>query len=115
VSFLAAVLTEIYLCNVCSCPEILRRNGRGQVAHSLGARMAVHACSKLPPESRPQELHLIAAAMPTSEASPLLARLVRPTGCTHVYFTQDDLALAVAFRAVDAGGSAALGEISMSL
>jgi hypothetical protein len=29
VSFLAAVLTEIYLCNVCSCPEVLRRNGRG--------------------------------------------------------------------------------------
>jgi iron complex transport system substrate-binding protein len=28
-SFLAAVLTEIYLCNVCSCQEILRRNGRG--------------------------------------------------------------------------------------
>jgi hypothetical protein len=23
-------LTEIYLCGVCSCPEILRRNGRGQ-------------------------------------------------------------------------------------
>jgi hypothetical protein len=29
-SFLAAVLTEIYLCGVCSCQEILRRNGRGQ-------------------------------------------------------------------------------------
>jgi hypothetical protein len=28
-SFLAAVLAEIYLCNVCSCQEILRRNGRG--------------------------------------------------------------------------------------
>jgi hypothetical protein len=28
-SFLAAVLTEIYLCNVCSCQEVLRRNGRG--------------------------------------------------------------------------------------
>jgi hypothetical protein len=28
-SFLAAVVTEIYLCNVCSCQEILRRNGRG--------------------------------------------------------------------------------------
>eukprot|EP01047_Picozoa_sp_COSAG01_P053602 COSAG01_NODE_5763_length_4048_cov_1.373259_3_plen_116_part_00 len=26
----AAVVTEIYLCNVCSCQEILRRNGRGQ-------------------------------------------------------------------------------------
>jgi pimeloyl-ACP methyl ester carboxylesterase len=29
-SFLAAVLTRIYLCSVCSCQEILRRNGRGQ-------------------------------------------------------------------------------------
>jgi hypothetical protein len=29
-SFAAAVLTEIYLCNVCSCQEMLRRNGRGQ-------------------------------------------------------------------------------------
>eukprot|EP01047_Picozoa_sp_COSAG01_P048128 COSAG01_NODE_4660_length_4842_cov_22.777567_8_plen_70_part_00 len=28
-SCLAAVLSEIYLCNVCSCQEILRRNGRG--------------------------------------------------------------------------------------
>eukprot|EP01047_Picozoa_sp_COSAG01_P068111 COSAG01_NODE_9770_length_2349_cov_1.145333_3_plen_61_part_00 len=28
-SFLAAVLTVIYLCNVCSCHEILRCNGRG--------------------------------------------------------------------------------------
>jgi MFS family permease len=28
-SFLAAVLTEIHLCNVCSYQEILRRNGRG--------------------------------------------------------------------------------------
>jgi hypothetical protein len=32
-SFWAAVLTEMYLCNVCSGHfEILRRNGRGQVA-----------------------------------------------------------------------------------
>jgi hypothetical protein len=29
-SFLTAVLTEIYLCNVCSRQEIPRRNGRGQ-------------------------------------------------------------------------------------
>jgi hypothetical protein len=29
-SILAAVLTEIYLCGVCSCHEMLRRNGRGQ-------------------------------------------------------------------------------------
>jgi hypothetical protein len=28
-SFLAAVLAGIYLCSVCSCQEILSRNGRG--------------------------------------------------------------------------------------
>jgi hypothetical protein len=28
--FLAAILTEIYLCGICSCQERLRRNGRGQ-------------------------------------------------------------------------------------
>jgi hypothetical protein len=28
-SFVAAVLAEIYLCNVCSCQEVLRRNGHG--------------------------------------------------------------------------------------
>jgi hypothetical protein len=40
--FWAAVLTEIYLCNVCACPEILlRRNGRGQVAGRLGAARAL--------------------------------------------------------------------------
>jgi hypothetical protein len=32
-SFLAAVLTEMYLCNVRASPEILRRNGRGQTRH----------------------------------------------------------------------------------
>jgi DNA topoisomerase-2 len=29
-SFVAAVLTEIYLCSVCSCQEMLSRNGRGK-------------------------------------------------------------------------------------
>eukprot|EP01049_Picozoa_sp_SAG25_P015890 SAG25_NODE_3405_length_1094_cov_2.267337_4_plen_41_part_01 len=33
--FLAAVLTEIYLCNVCSCREILRRTRRGQIYELL--------------------------------------------------------------------------------
>jgi hypothetical protein len=28
-SFVAAVGTESYLCNICSCQEMLRRNGRG--------------------------------------------------------------------------------------
>jgi hypothetical protein len=29
-SLLAAILTDIYLCNVCLCHEMLRRNGLGQ-------------------------------------------------------------------------------------
>jgi hypothetical protein len=29
-----AAMTEIYLCNVCSCQEILRRHGRGQTPTS---------------------------------------------------------------------------------
>jgi hypothetical protein len=31
-SFWAAILAEMHLCNVCSCQEVLRRNGRGQAA-----------------------------------------------------------------------------------
>eukprot|EP01047_Picozoa_sp_COSAG01_P029631 COSAG01_NODE_2037_length_8579_cov_119.860849_10_plen_185_part_00 len=37
-SFLAAVLAKIFLCNVCSCQEILRRNGRGQVSRCFRRR-----------------------------------------------------------------------------
>jgi hypothetical protein len=37
-SFLAAVLTEICLCNVCSGPEMLRRDGRGQAWTCRGWR-----------------------------------------------------------------------------
>jgi hypothetical protein len=42
-SFLSAVLTEIDLCDVCSCQEILRRNGRGQP-------MAARGCQPLKPQ-----------------------------------------------------------------
>jgi hypothetical protein len=37
--FCAAVLTEIYPCNVCSCQEILRRSGRGQAARRQQPRV----------------------------------------------------------------------------
>jgi hypothetical protein len=39
-SFLAAVLTDVYLCDVCSCQEILRHNGRGQAAEAKAAAAA---------------------------------------------------------------------------
>jgi hypothetical protein len=44
-SVLAAVLTEIYLCNVCSCQEILRRNGRGQLLDDMQVKANVAALS----------------------------------------------------------------------
>eukprot|EP01047_Picozoa_sp_COSAG01_P037290 COSAG01_NODE_2955_length_6799_cov_5.722090_3_plen_198_part_00 len=45
-SFCAAVLTEIYLCSVCSCQEILRRNGRGQGGALKRARAERRALQK---------------------------------------------------------------------
>eukprot|EP01049_Picozoa_sp_SAG25_P015028 SAG25_NODE_2891_length_1331_cov_0.860390_1_plen_106_part_00 len=62
-SFVAAILTEIYLCNVCSCQEIVRRNGRGQVllvyeehrqrdfiqAVAETSSLAEHLCTMFPP------------------------------------------------------------------
>jgi hypothetical protein len=46
----AAVLTEIYLCNVYSCQEILRRNGRGQAYElgELGGGCGVGAATAVP-------------------------------------------------------------------
>jgi hypothetical protein len=45
-SFCAAVLAEIYLCNVCSCQETLRRNGRGQGGALQRARAERRALQK---------------------------------------------------------------------
>jgi hypothetical protein len=46
---LAAVLPEIYLCNVCSCQEILRRNGRGQAPPPPGGMGMMAGNPGLPP------------------------------------------------------------------
>eukprot|EP01047_Picozoa_sp_COSAG01_P073885 COSAG01_NODE_12176_length_1786_cov_1.698874_1_plen_156_part_00 len=44
---LAAVLTEIHLCGVCSCQEILRRNGgRGQARWGARARAIRPGCRR---------------------------------------------------------------------
>jgi hypothetical protein len=61
----AAVLTEIYLCNVCSCQETLRRNGRGQrlaPSDALSLTLSRHAIlvkglydARLPPITWPYE------------------------------------------------------------
>eukprot|EP01047_Picozoa_sp_COSAG01_P014735 COSAG01_NODE_724_length_14056_cov_41.795443_4_plen_76_part_00 len=41
-------MTEIHLCNVCSCQEVLRRNGRGQLSPGFevwrGYHQSMHSC-----------------------------------------------------------------------
>jgi hypothetical protein len=43
----AAVLAEIYLCGVCSCQEILRRNGRGQTYGTPGLVVSARGARRL--------------------------------------------------------------------
>jgi hypothetical protein len=47
-SFLADVLAEIYLCNVCSCQAILRRSGRGQAPCRCCAGCSARASARPP-------------------------------------------------------------------
>jgi hypothetical protein len=84
-SFVAAVLSEIYLCNVCSCQEILRRNGRGQsvrgpievsVSAAEPLRMVVRA--RLP-GGVPAEVWLPI----NSSARPAAAAAAAPTLCVN--------------------------------
>eukprot|EP01043_Picozoa_sp_COSAG02_P054184 COSAG02_NODE_6093_length_3806_cov_2.162126_4_plen_344_part_00 len=75
------------------------------VAYSLGCRLVLHACPLLPCEARPDEVHLVAAAVQASEAKPLLAGLSQ--GETHVYFSRDDHVLSLMYGVAE--GSPALG------
>jgi hypothetical protein len=47
-SILAAVLTEMYLCDVCSCQEILSRSGRGQESWRSPAPPRSHSAAPRP-------------------------------------------------------------------
>eukprot|EP01047_Picozoa_sp_COSAG01_P008465 COSAG01_NODE_334_length_18708_cov_49.649686_16_plen_202_part_00 len=58
-SFLVAVLTEIYLCDVRACQEILRRNGRGQRGSSCARSRRRRP---LPSARRPRGRHSAARA-----------------------------------------------------
>jgi hypothetical protein len=65
-SLLAAILTEIYLCNVCSCHELLRRSGLGQdtappppMAMPQSARSAARPAYRGPAESVPYTQQLM--------------------------------------------------------
>jgi hypothetical protein len=86
------------------------------VAHSLGCRMLLHACQHMDSAQRPDETHLLAAAVEAAEAAPLLSKLAR--GETHAYFSRDDLCLGVAFRVIEGGpalGYSGLADVAGAL
>jgi hypothetical protein len=101
----------------------LRRQGYSRVrvvAYSLGCRLALHACKQLPHASRPDEVHLLAAAVEASEARSLLSGLTKNGGggdggggSTHVYFSRDDQVLNLLYGVAE--GSPALGFEGLAL
>jgi len=74
------------------------------VAHSLGCRKVVQAVALLPPEMRPDEVHLCAPACVEDEIKASLSGgITREGGSTHIYHTRSDLALEVGFRLARVG------------
>jgi hypothetical protein len=71
-SFVAAVLTEIYLCTVCSCHDILGRNGRGQ------ARAPPRSSGRWP-RPRPVRRHSGGIESPWSQFPSKFAAVLTPT------------------------------------
>ena len=78
------------------------------VAHSLGCRLIVDALPLLPPESRPAEVHLCAAALTASHAQPNLHALTQPGGALYHHWSSLDEALSSGFL-LASRGEAALG------
>jgi hypothetical protein len=93
-SFVAAVLFQRYLCGVCSCQEVLRRNGRGQAfagaCEELGSDCAVQEARHLGVAA----LRCLALGAPTEAAAlceamlrlPLVQRSTSSRGrwCVHI-------------------------------
>jgi hypothetical protein len=65
------------------------------VAHSLGCRQVIEAASRLPPELRPEEIHLCAPAVREED---VVAR-----GSTFLYFTEKDRVLDLGFTPLARG------------
>jgi hypothetical protein len=98
-------------CEAVVC-EARRRGGDGSyrlVAHSLGCRLALEALPLLPPERRPIEVHLCAAAATATDAAGRIGALCTPEGgrVFHHYSPYDE-ALQTGFM-LASGGEAALG------
>jgi hypothetical protein len=71
------------------------------VAHSLGCRQVIEAASCLPPELRPEEIHLCAPAVREDDVAEKLAGLAR--GSTFLYYTEKDRVLDLGFTPLARG------------
>ena len=71
------------------------------VAHSLGCRQVIEAASCLPPELRPEEIHLCAPAVREDDVAEKLACLAR--GSTFLYYTEKDRVLDLGFTPLARG------------
>jgi len=84
------------------------------VAFSLGCRLALEALPLLPPDLRPREVHLCAAAVTERFARPHLPHACSPEGRVFHYFSSSDEVLNTGFRLLSQGdpalGSAPLAQ-----
>ena len=80
------------------------------VSYSLGCQLLLITYHTLESNLWPDETHLLAAAVQTSEAQHLLCAS-RRSGITHVYFSQDDHVLNLLFGVVE--GEQALGSTGL--
>jgi hypothetical protein len=71
------------------------------VAHSLGCRQVIEAASSLPPQLRPEEIHLCAPAVREDDVAEKLAGLAR--GSTFLYYTEKDRILDLGFAPLARG------------
>ena len=71
------------------------------VAHSLGCRQVIEAASSLPPELRPDEIHLCAPAVREDDVAERLPSLAR--GATFLYYTEKDRVLDLGFTPLARG------------
>ena len=71
------------------------------VAHSLGCRQVIEAASSLPPELRPDEIHLCAPAVREDDVAEKLRSLAR--GATYLYYTEKDRVLDLGFTPLARG------------
>jgi len=93
------------LSNLAALPDV---SDYRVVAHSLGCRLVIDALPLLPPQSRPIEVHLCAAAVTASRALPRLDDLCKPGGHLYHHWASSDEALLSGFL-IASHGEPALG------